>query len=384
MTPGARVQAAIDCLERIEAGTAAEKALTGWARGARYAGSKDRAAVRDHVYDVLRQKRSCAALGGGKNARALMLGLLRGQGADVATLFNGVGHAPAPLDPDEAQEHAPYIGPEVPDWMLPLFEARYGAAMHDALAPMSQRADVFLRVNLRKTDMGGAVADLAQDDIVAQPVGLASGALIVLEGARKIARSRPYLDGLVELQDASSQAAMETLEFAPGARVLDYCAGGGGKVLALAGRGNGAFFAHDANPGRMRDLPVRAERAGVNVALLEGAEIDRQEKYDVVLCDVPCSGSGTWRRDPDAKWRFTSERLSELNAIQDDILDRAAPLVSEKGQLVYSTCSLLAEENDHRIAAFLSRNPSWALGFQQQWDLTGGADGFFVAHLSRA
>ena len=386
MTPGARVLAAIECLDRIAGGEAAEKVLTGWARGARYAGSKDRAAVRDHVYDVLRQKRACAARGGDDSGRALMLGLIRLQGGEAGALFSGIGHAPAPLSGAESAE--PPLGdasqPEVPDWLMPLFEARFGAGTAGALAPLARRAEVFLRVNGRKATLAQAREALIEDGIATEPVALASGALRVIEGARKVARSSAYLTGLVELQDAASQAAMETLPLRPGMTVLDYCAGGGGKTLALAGRAEAQFFAHDANPGRMRDLPVRAGRAGVNVRVLESAELAAEGPYDLVLCDVPCSGSGTWRRDPDAKWRFTPERLKALMQTQGAILEAAAPLVVAEGRLVYATCSLLAEENDARIAAFLACHRDWRLAMSRQWELSDGADGFFVAHLCRA
>lgn len=384
MTPGARLQAAIECLDRIGDAAPAEKVLTGWARGARYAGSKDRAAVRDHVYDVLRRKRACAALGGGESGRALVIGLIRGQGGDVDALFDGIGHAPEPLSQAESRAGTAYDGPEVPDWILPLLEARFGTGTSAALEPLRQRAEVFLRVNLRKADLAGAIEALAAEGIVAEPFGLAKTALIVREGARKVVRSAAYLDGLVELQDAASQAAMEVLEVPAGARVLDYCAGGGGKTLALAGRVEAEFFAHDANPGRMRDLPGRAERAGVVVERLATGALAGHAPFDVVLCDVPCSGSGTWRRDPDAKWRLTPERLAELNATQDDILDAAVTLVAPGGTLAYATCSLLAEENDQRIDAFLSRHAGWVQGLRRQWTLDTGADGFFTAQLQRA
>ena len=177
MTPGARVQAAIECLDRIAAGEAAEKVLTGWARGARYAGSKDRAAVRDHVYDVLRQRRACAAFGRGEKGRALLLGLGRLRDWDLDALFDGAGHAPAPLSAEERQvpEPAGPLPPEVPDWLLPRLEARFGAETEAALAPLARRAEVFLRVNGRKADCQRAIARLADDGIRAEPFALARG-----------------------------------------------------------------------------------------------------------------------------------------------------------------------------------------------------------------
>ena len=200
----------------------------------------------------------------------------------------------------------------------------------------------------------------------------------------KLSGAAAYREGLVELQDAASQAAMEFLPLRDDMRVLDYCAGGGGKALALAGRADARFFAHDANPERMRDLPERARRAGVRINRLGGEDVTGAAPFDLVLCDVPCSGSGTWRRDPDAKWRFTRERLEALTRAQDAILEAAGPLVAGDGVLAYATCSLLSEENTRRIEAFLARHPGWKLRGSHQWELRDGADGFFVAHLCRA
>ena len=138
-----------------------------------------------------------------------------------------------------------------------------------------------------------------------------------------------------------------------------------------------------APPARMRDLPARAARAGVVVRLLDTGAVAGQGPYDLVLCDVPCSGSGTWARDPDAKWRFTEARLAELNAVQAAILEAARPLVAEGGMLAYATCSILEEENGARIAGFLARHPSWRLAAQGRWLPSQGADGFFIAHLIR-
>lgn len=383
MTPGARVAAAIECLEAWRDGQAAEQALTRWARGARYAGSKDRAAVRDHVYDVLRQKRRCAALGGGESGRALMIGLLRMQGAELTAFFSGEGHAPERLS-DEELVAPPDPGPvpELPDWLLPTLEARYGCELDAILAAMAERAPLFLRVNLHKGDVAAAIEALAADGVTAESVAEVETALLVTDGARRVAPGAAYRDGLIEIQDRSSQAAMLAVPVAEGARVLDYCAGGGGKALALAARAEGVFHAHDANPQRMRDLPTRAARAGTPISLVDKGEMARGG-YDIVLTDVPCSGAGTWRRDPEAKWRLTPEVLADLTRVQGEILAEAATLVAPGGRLVYSTCSLLPAENEGRVAAFLDAHPEWRLLHQHQWSLRDGGDGFFAAHLTR-
>lgn len=383
MTPGARIQAAIECLDEIAGGAAAEKVLTGWARRSRFAGSKDRAAVRDHVYDVLRRRRSAGAWGGGDSGRALMLGLMRMQGADTGTLFSGDGYGPAALSPEE--QALPEAGAmvDLPEWLIPALRADLGEGFDEMARAMVARAPVFLRVNQRKTDVNQAIESLSSSGVSAVERPELAGALEVVSGARQIGNAAAYRDGLVELQDLSSQAAMVTIPLRPGQRVLDYCAGGGGKTLALAGRCEARFFAHDANPGRMRDLPDRAARAGVEVKLLDSAGVTAEAPFDLVLCDVPCSGSGTWRRDPDGKWRFAPETLVSLIKIQSQILDEAEKFVTGAGVLAYATCSLLRAENDDQITAFIARHPGWQVGFQRQWSLSDGGDGFYVAHLTR-
>ena len=386
MTPAARVQTAAECLDEILAGAPAEQVLTRWARGARFAGSKDRAAVRDHVYDVLRRRRSVLPEGLAETGRALMLGLLAQDGADLGDLFDGRSYGPDPLDDAERAALAAMSGADIdlPEWIIPRLQDALGETFGANLDAMRHRAPVFLRVNLRKITRAGAVARLQQDGIEAVPSPLADTALEVTEGARRVAQSAAYRDGLVELQDASSQAAIAALDMAEGARVLDYCAGGGGKTLAMAGRTAGQFFAHDIDPRRMRDLPTRAKRAGVSVTCLETAEVRGKAPYDLVFCDVPCSGSGTWRRTPDAKWRFSEGDFEALLPVQAGILEEAATLVAPTGRLVYATCSLLPEENDAQVAAFLAAHPGWRLGMSRCWTLADGCDGFFVATLCHA
>lgn len=390
MTPAARIDAAIAVLERILAGTPAEQALTNWGRHSRFAGSKDRAAVRDHVFDALRCRRSYAALGGGLSGRGLMLGALRAAGTDPATLFTGEGHAPAPLTAGETAvlaspaQMAELDALDCPDWLAPRLRASLGDDFAAVMEALRHRAPVFVRVNTARADVAGAQAALAAEGIVSRPHPLAATALEITENARKIASCRAYADGLVELQDAASQAIVELLPLAAGMRVLDYCAGGGGKTLAMAARAAVALFAHDTDPRRMGDLPARAARAGAAVTLLQGAEPARHAPYDLVLADVPCSGSGSWRRAPEAKWRLTEARLGELLHMQAEILQSVQGLVSTSGTLAYATCSLLDDENRAQVQAFVARNPGWMLRQDRRLTPLDGGDGFYIALLQRA
>ncbi len=382
MTPAARLSAAIDILDRILAGTPAEQALTNWGRASRFAGSGDRHSVRDVVYDALRCQRSFAALGGGLTGRGLVLGSLRDKGADETALFNGVGHAPAEITiQDQGFTPQGYSALDCPEWLGPLLQDSLGADFESVLTAMRHRAPVFLRVNLAQTDRDQAIAALAAEGIVARPHPLAKTALEVTENARKIQTSQAYLSGLVELQDAASQAVVEAIPLRPAMRVLDHCAGGGGKSLALAAQAKVALFAHDADPRRMRDLPMRAKRAGVQITVTENPE--SSGPYDVILTDVPCSGSGSWRRDPQGKWALTEADLQRLVQIQATIMDRAAAMVAPHGHLVYVTCSMLRHENETQISEFLARHANWHMQSQRRFSPIQGGDGFYFALLTR-
>ena len=382
MTPAARLTAAIEVLDRILAGAPAEQALTNWGRTSRFAGSGDRHAVRDLVYDALRCKRSFAALGGAETGRGLILGGLRAQDADIAPLFTGEGHAPAQLtEADAAQVPAGFAALDCPDWLGPQLQASLGADFEPVMRALQHRAPVFLRVNLRKTSLAAAQAALRQDGIKTVAHDLSKTALQVTDNARKIQNSTAYLSGLVELQDAASQAVTDLVPVRDGQRVLDYCSGGGGKALALAARARLQMFAHDADPRRMRDLPDRAKRAGVSVTITDNAA--KTEPYDVILTDVPCSGSGSWRRDPQGKWALTAAKLTAVCTLQSAILDKVAPLLAVNGVLAYATCSMLRAENEAQVTGFLQRHSGWSSPVQRRFTPLHGADGFFVALLTR-
>ena len=398
MTPAARISAAIDLLDRILAGAPAERELTNWARANRFAGSGDRAAIRDHVYDALRCRGSFAALGGAETGRGLMLGLLRHEGTEPAALFSGARFAPAPLSEAEAAALAAPPPADLadldwPEWMRPLLRADLGADYPAVSAAMRARAPVWLRVNSARGDLPGAQAALAAEGIATRVHPQVKTALEVTEGARKIQSSQAYLSGAVELQDAASQAAVAALVAALGAGletgqeppqgpVLDYCAGGGGKALALAAAWPGTpIRAHDIDGARMHDIPARAARAGVAIAPCRPGHPPGGNA--LVLVDAPCSGSGTWRRTPEAKWRLNPERLAELVALQGRILREAGALVAPGGALAYMTCSLFDQENHNQIRQFCA-DLGWSAQLEQRWLPGAGGDGFFFALLTRA
>ena len=388
MTPAARVAAAIEILDQVISGDAAERALTTWARGSRFAGSKDRAAVRDHVFGALRCWRSFAWLGGGDNGRAIMLGALRAASIDPATIFTGEGHAPPPLAPDDHAGQPVDTAPlavrgDMPDWLMDQIVADLGDQAETVCAVLRHRAAVHLRVNLSRAPRDHVARLLAEEGIATQPLNNVKTGLQVLENERRVALSTPFLDGLIDLQDSASQQAVARCAITSDMRVLDYCAGGGGKALAMADRG-AQVFAHDIEPKRMADIPVRAARAGVNISCLDTSSLTRNSPFKMVFCDSPCSGSGTWRRAPEAKWRLTPDRLAALNTMQDDVLDQAAGLVAPEGQLIYATCSFLTLENRARIDSFLARSPGWQVVDEMQLLPGAEQDGFYLAVLTRS
>ena len=383
MTPEARVQAAIDILDQINDGDPAERALTNWSRRSRYAGSKDRAAIRDLVFSALRKWRSTAALGGAETGRGRMIGLLKQDGVALDTVFTGNRYAPEPLRPEELDAGTAPDGAtamDLPDWVWEQFQTDLGDRATDAALVLRDRAPVTLRVNTLKGDVVTAEERLASDAITTRTNPKSATALTVEEGQRKVAQSDAYQSGLVELQDASSQAIVDALPDRQPQTILDYCAGGGGKSLALTARFPSArIVAHDAFPQRMKDIPARAERAGTQIKI----ENRPDGAFDLVFCDVPCSGSGTWRRAPEAKWRFSREDLNDLLTVQADILRKASGLVSDGGILAYATCSILNAENAQQIDRFLAENSDWKVLNSAFYLPDADGDGFFVTILAR-
>lgn len=378
MTPAARLTAAITVLDAILSGQPPEGALTAWGRASRFAGSGDRYAVRDLVFDALRCKRSYAALGGAMTGRGLILGGLRAKGGDVDGLFTGQGHAPALIDDADQSRDGNFLERlDCPDWLAPALQESLGAAFAETMHALQSRAPIYLRVNRLRSDVATARDMLLRDGIETQLTDIAKNALQVIEGERKIQTSDAYLSGLVELQDASSQAVIEALDIKQNSRILDYCAGGGGKTLALACFG--PVDAFDAAPNRMRDLPERAARAGAEVRIID----QPKGLYDLILVDAPCSGSGSWRRDPAGKWALNAARLTDLCRIQAEILDKTATYLAPNGVLAYATCSLLAGENEQQISGFLARHPCFVTLKMHRFSPLSGGDGFFLAVLTQ-
>ncbi|MEE8445942.1 MAG: RsmB/NOP family class I SAM-dependent RNA methyltransferase [Alphaproteobacteria bacterium] len=440
MTPAARIQAAIDLVGDIETslqpgGAAADRIVSRYFRARRFAGAGDRATITDLVYLVLRQRGRLfwllgeAGDGDPLSARGLILAALvhpRDMAvADVAGLFTGEGYGPAHLDDRErllldrlaavsagGKEMPRWARLNYPEWLDAPLAARFGDDLEAELGALNQRAPLDLRVNTLKTSREAAADALATLGAAAEmcplsPLGLR------LAARRPVADSAPFRAGEVEPQDEGAQIAAALVDARSGMQVVDLCAGAGGKTLALAAamKNGGQIHAFDRDRGKCRALRSRIQRAGVRntqvlghpgankLAALEG-------KADRVLLDVPCGGSGTWRRNPHLRWRYGADSLAGFGSRQTKLLTTGAGLVKPGGRLVYVTCSVLGAENEERIGDFLTARGDFVLlPFADVWKsalatalpdsaatlseclqltpLRHGTDGFFVAILER-
>lgn len=389
MTPAARVAAAITVLDDILAGRTAEQALSNWARNSRFAGSKDRAALRDHVFDALRKRASSAVLGGGLTGRGLMIGSLVQDGIDPADMFTGQGHAPSRLTDAETAllRNAPTLaGPDaddLPAWVWPIWQKDLKDAATEAAQSLRTRAPLYLRVNLRRGTVEDAMGVLTDEAIDVSRHPTQPGCLRVESNPRRVKLSRAYTDGLVEVQDAASQIAVSRIAVPIGGRVLDYCAGGGGKALAIADQFDCKVMAHDIAAQRTADIAPRAERAGVQIDVVPTDDLAVLAACDVVVVDAPCSGSGTWRRNPEAKWQFTQDKLTAFGALQADVLEAASGYVKPGGVLYYMTCSVFDAENDAVVKAFTNTHPQWSVGDILRLIPGETSDGFYLCQLTQ-
>ena len=345
MTPGARVAAQIEILEAILLGVPAEKALTNWARGNRFAGSKDRAALRDLVFQALRCRRSACAWPVAQSARAWAIGALRANDADPNEFFNALGHAPAALT---AEDVAPPPSErdllDLQDWVIELLTQHYGANRTAEIGGvLRHRAPITLRANLQKTTRKQLQAELAKAEIETSLNPASNTALTVVSNPRRAVLQPCFEQGWFELQDAASQAVADAV--AVNGRVLDYCAGGGGKSLALAARSGSKIFAHDISTARMSEIAPRAARGGHDIEVISPSDLAAGAKFDTVVCDLPCSGSGAWRRSPESKWSLTPSDLEAFVRLQRDIIAKAITHLAPNGHLALITCSIFATEN---------------------------------------
>jgi 16S rRNA (cytosine967-C5)-methyltransferase len=429
MRLGGRLAAAIEVIAALETQhRPASQALADWGRAHRFAGSGDRSAIGSLVYDVLRRRASLAALMGSEAPRALVLAAARhafGLSAEeIAAAADGSEHAPAPLTDDERErltrelpaDTAPELAADLPAWLLPSLQRAFGDRLIAEGRALAERAPVDLRANALKADRDKVLKALARFDATPTPISPLGVRIAAPAGSAKaphVEAETSHGKGWFEVQDEGSQIAAALAGAGPRLQVLDLCAGAGGKTLAMAAgmQNTGQIYAYDSDRRQLRPIFERLKRAGVrNVQVLDGGDEDALKalgaRFDVVFIDAPCTGSGTWRRRPDSKWRLKPEALEQRQQDQAAVLELGSTLVKPGGRLVYVTCSLLPEENGDRVAAFLAEHAEFTLKpYAEVWrermgteppastdggsggllltPASHGTDGFYIATLVR-
>jgi len=376
MIEPARIQAAIEIIGQVAEslsndGPSADVLIRKYFRKRRYAGSRDRRAITDRVYLVIRDWGFLREVADGDIRKMILLSLKEDMdAAALEALFSGADHAPAPITDDErqflTQDYEKQIHHELnyPAWLEEKLQARFGENLAGELAALNGRAPFELRVNMGKTSVP-EVEEFLQARGISYQKGHWAATALILQHNPRIDDWAIYRDGLVEIQDEAAQLAVALCDIRPGQQVMDLCAGAGGKTLAAAAcmDNKGQIYAFDNNRHRLKDLKPRAKRADARI--LQVRHIDtaggkRQKilaehrgRMDRLILDAPCSGSGVWRRNPEAKWRLTPDKLAQYCRIQKNLLAEGWGFVKPGGRMIYMTCSLLEDENEQQVTDFL-------------------------------
>jgi len=422
MTPGARLAAAAEILDDIFARrSAADRTIANWGRSHRFAGAKDRAAIAARVYTVLRRRNECAHAASGETPRALVLGSMKVEGLDadeIDALCTDGQHAIGALTTAERRDldgtkppaTESWIRLNYPEWLHEELLAAFGGGLEREIEALNGRAPLDLRVNTLKADREAVLRELTEAGLTPERLARVSAGLrLPAASAANVTRLAAYKQGRVEVQDEGSQLAVLLAGARPMQTVIDLAAGGGGKSLALAAamENRGRILACDVEPLRLRQMEPRIARAGAKIVEIVGdpygGAIAAVKNPDLVFIDAPCSGTGTWRRNPEAKWTLDESRLANYRAAQARLLDRAVELAGAATRIVYAVCSVLPSECAGQIESFCRGHPAWTIkpaseiwrsvaahtppaGVDQFANLTparAGTDGFFVAVLDR-
>ncbi|MGL3608263.1 RsmB/NOP family class I SAM-dependent RNA methyltransferase [Rhizobium sp. G187] len=396
MRLGGRLSGAIEVLNDIETRRRpVADALKDWGLSHRFAGSGDRAAIGNIVYDALRMKLSHAYLMDDDSAAALGWSvLLRQWGMSLEALaseFDGDSFAPAPLGESQIAafstrnlSDAPlHVQGDIPDWVQPSFEEAFGEDWLNEAKALATRPTLDLRVNTLKSRRDKVLKALERAGAQASPIARFGMRVPAGEGPSRlpnVTAEISFQKGWFEVQDEGSQIVADLVDPHEGEQVLDFCAGGGGKTLAMAAAMNnkGQVHAYDSDRKRLAPIIERLKRAGThNVQVHDGSKglTNLKERFDRVLVDAPCTGTGTWRRRPDTKWRLTDRNLQERVGQQHEALTEASAFVRPGGSLFYVTCSVLPEENDRQVQAFCAANPGFEIvSVLSDWKRLFGAD----------
>ena len=363
--------------------------LRKWAIKHRFAGSSDRRKIKDIIFDIIRQKKSCEHVGGGFSGRNLLIGYLKLKGTELSSVFDNSKFGPEELTIKEQNINVDFSNLsniyelDFPSWLIPILRRSLLNEFSNVVKALRNRSHIQLRVNLKKISRLNAMKKLQKNNIECEINELCSTALNVLNGAQHILTSPCFESGFVELQDAGSQLVSELIEIDYNDKVLDMCAGAGGKSLAIScgAKLDATYFAWDINFDRMKDIDARSKRAGVKIEKV--VKLSSKSFYNKIIIDAPCSGSGSWRRDPEGKWRLDEDILDNYVKTQKELILKGLKLLAPRGQILYITCSILDIENGKLIDDLLSSVLSLKLVRSLSLVPSSKSDGFYGAVLEK-
>ena len=363
--------------------------LRKWAIKHRFAGSSDRRKIKDIIFDIIRQKKSCEHVGGGFSGRNLLIGYLKLKGTELSSVFDNSKFGPEELTIKEQNINVDFSNLsniyelDFPSWLIPILRRSLLNEFSNVVKTLRNRSHIQLRVNLKKISRLNVMKKLQKNNIECEINELCSTALNVLNGAQYILTSSCFENGFVELQDAGSQLVSELIEINYNDKVLDMCAGAGGKSLAIScgAELDATYFAWDINFDRMKDIDARSKRAGVKIEKV--IKLSSKSVYNKIIIDAPCSGSGSWRRDPEGKWRLDEDILDNYVKTQKELILKGLKLLAPRGQILYITCSILDIENDKLIDDLISSVLSLKLVRSISLVPSSKSDGFYGAVLEK-
>ena len=399
MRQDARANAAISILDNFLIGQNLNSVLSRWAKDNRYAGSSDRESIRNIVFDVLRVKKTLTSVLEKEkqpiNGRALVFLYSVFYALNLNDIFTGQDYGPEKLTIFEKEfsklskeniDECFGIANNIPDFLTAEFKMSLGRKFKNAMRLLEKRAPISIRVNPLKSDISSILECLSLEGIKGKKSKIVRYGIDIIGNPRRLTQIQAFKDGCFEVQDLHSQKIIEDLPLNEHIKVLDYCAGAGGKILSIACllKGKGKFYIHDIDERKLKEADTRAKRSGVKFKRFEAKNLQKYRGcFDCIIADVPCSGSGAWRRNPQQKWRITPGSLNKILTRQTMILDEAKDLVKRDGYIFYMTCSLLKIENEEVINKFLMENKYFRLFSKKNVTIDDYGDGFFCAALQK-
>ena len=399
MRQDALANAAIFILDEFLAGQNLNAILSRWAKSNRYAGSSDREAIRNIVFDILRVKKTFTFILRKEkqltNGRALVFLYAVLHSMPLNDIFTGQKYGPDKLNVYEKEffeiakknnDRCFELVDNIPDFLIAEFKRSLRSKFNNVMRLLEKRAPVSIRVNSLKSDMSSILEVLSLEGIDGKISQKVRYGIEIVGNPRRLTQIQIFKDGYFEVQDLHSQKIIEGLPINEDTNILDYCAGAGGKILGIACllKGNGRFFVHDIDKNKLIEADLRAERAGIKLKRFNSDNMQmHHNSFEYILADVPCSGSGAWRRNPQQKWRITPDSLKEILNRQITILNEVKDLVKKSGFLFYITCSFLKIENEDVVDKFLIQNKNFSLSNKKNIFIDAHGDGFFCAALQK-